>query len=133
MKQTYKSHLIQLPDHSRANQKLKNINESIIQMPVEHRGVGINKPRKLVQIFPDAQSEPALMKLCAVSTHLVISSQERKPGTSLFFPSLTAERNDFTSKPPFLQTSQPNLFPLRMRLLARVPALLPYSGCFQVS
>lgn len=75
------------------------------------RGVGISThPGKPVQIFPNAQFEPSQMELRAVSTHRVISSQGRKPGTSFFFISLIAERNEVTSKPPFLQTQKPNLF-----------------------
>ena len=35
LKETYKDHLVQLPEHFRGNQKLKHINESITEMPLE--------------------------------------------------------------------------------------------------
>lgn len=36
MEETYKNHLVQLPDHFRANQKLKNTDESLLNN--ERRG-----------------------------------------------------------------------------------------------
>lgn len=52
----WKDHKVQLPDHLRAKQNLKDVIESIIQMPTEHcQSWGINhlgrKPVKPVPVF----------------------------------------------------------------------------------
>ena len=36
LKGTYNNHLVQLPDHFRADQKLKHIVKGIVQMPLKH-------------------------------------------------------------------------------------------------
>lgn len=73
-----KDHLVWLPDHIRSKQKLKLINEGIIQIPLEHlQAWSINHlSRKSVpvfehlhdkEIFPNAQSEPPVSQLYATA------------------------------------------------------------------
>ena len=92
LEETYKGHLAQLPDHSRANQKC--ITESITQMPFEHQPLwGINhltrKPIPMFKhpdrkgIFPNIQSEPPVVHLCAVPTHPIINDQGEDAGITL--------------------------------------------------
>lgn len=87
-----KDHPVQLPEYFQASQKLKHVNEGIIQIPLEHwQASGINHPaRKPVpvsdhphntDIFPNLQSEPPLLLLCAVPS-CSISSQGAEVGTS---------------------------------------------------
>lgn len=70
---------VQLPYYFRANQQLKHINEDIFQMLLEHWVVqGTNhlsrKPAPVsdhpsgTEMFPNAQSYPPLVQLCAVPT-----------------------------------------------------------------
>lgn len=70
---------VQLPDHSRTNQKLKYINEGIIQVSLEHlQAWGINLfARNLDPVFDQPhgkffhhiQSEHPVAQLCAIPMH----------------------------------------------------------------
>jgi len=71
---TYNNHLVQPPDHSRADQKLKHVIKGIVQMPLEHgQAWGIDHiSRKPVLVFDhplgkemlhNAQSKPPLTQL----------------------------------------------------------------------
>lgn len=69
MEETFRDHLVQLPDVFRNNQKLQHINESIVQMPPESwQTWGINHhSKKIIPVFhslhnienfSNVQSEP---------------------------------------------------------------------------
>lgn len=81
---TYKADLIQLPDHLRANQKLKHTTGGIIPKPPEHRqSWGISHlPRKPVAVF-DHTPITSLAQLCAVPSHSTVSYQGAETSTSL--------------------------------------------------
>jgi len=36
LEETYDDHLVQLPDHFRADQKLKHVIKGVVQMPLKH-------------------------------------------------------------------------------------------------
>ncbi|PKU36123.1 aryl hydrocarbon receptor nuclear translocator-like protein 2 isoform x1 [Limosa lapponica baueri] len=71
---TYNDHLVQVPDHFRAAQKLKHVVKGIIQMPLKHWHTSDidHLSRKPVPVFdhplskemlPNVQSKPPLVQL----------------------------------------------------------------------
>ena len=59
------------------------------------------------EIFPNAQSEPPLVQLCATPTCPAISSQEQSPAPhSASSPQAAAESSEVTSWPSLLQAGQ---------------------------
>lgn len=109
----------QLPDLFRVTQKLKHINEDVIQTPLEHwLAWAISHPcRKPIPVwlpswwrnFSNVQSKPSLMQLCSVPLWTAISSQGAETSTS---PSalcsfLRMGSKEAASELCFLQTTQP--------------------------
>lgn len=120
-----------------ANQQLKHITESLVQMPLEHcqaRGIhhSYRKPFPVSdqthgkENFPDDLSEHALVELHAVSSCFTTGSQGSETCTSLStFPPQEAPSSPFSLPPPRTrQCLNPSLSSLAM--LPRLPSFRLY-------
>ena len=93
---SFKDHLVQLPDHLRANQKLEGLTVGFVQIPCKHcQAQGIScffrRPCPVSDHphgkdnFPNVQSDPSLAAVCHSPPCCQLLGAE--PGTSLCFPS----------------------------------------------
>lgn len=117
-----KNHQVQLLEHFRAKQKLKDIIKGIVLMPLDHcQAQGINQlSRKPIpmfsqphskEYFPNVWPEPHLVQLCDAQ---ILSLDIRETGTSnsIALCHEVAESNEIIFQHLFLQNISTN-FPFR--------------------